>query len=103
VRRAGLALAGWIALVVGCHVVLGYHGYSKLLRYVILVTPATVLLFALVTSAAWRQARASATPAAGRALLYALLAAAVAGFALEIAQGVITPFFDPSDLIRPLF
>jgi hypothetical protein len=103
VRRIGLALLGWIALVVGCHVVLGYHGYSKLLRYVILVSPATVLLFALVASAAWREARTESSPRPVRALLWALLALAVAGFVLEIAQGVVTPLLDPSDLIRPLF
>lgn len=94
VRRIGLALLAWIALVVGCHVVLGYQGYSKLLRYVILVSPATVLLFALVTSAAWRRTGA---------LRVALLALAAAGLVLELAQGVVTPLFDPSDLIRPLF
>jgi 4-amino-4-deoxy-L-arabinose transferase-like glycosyltransferase len=103
VRPIGLALVGWIALVVGCHVVLGYHGYSKLLRYVILVSPATVLLFVLVTSAAWRQARAGSSPRPLRALLYVLLAVGFAGFALEIAQGVVTPVLDPSDLIRPFF
>jgi 4-amino-4-deoxy-L-arabinose transferase-like glycosyltransferase len=102
VRRIGLALVGWIALIVGCHVVLGYHGYSKLLRYVILVSPATVLLFALVSGAAFRQARA-APSAPVRTLLYALLALGFAGFALEIAQGVVTPLLDPSDLIRPFF
>lgn len=102
VRRIGLALLGWIALIVGCHVVLGYQGYSKLLRYVILVSPATVLLFAFVTSAASRHARTeSSTPL--RAALYALLAVGFVGFALEIAQGVVTPLFDPSDLIRPFF
>lgn len=102
VRRVGLALVGWIALVVAVHVVLGYHGYSKLLRYVILVTPATVLLFALVTRSAWQALRSGALRPVERAVLWGLFAVSLFGCLLELTQGVVTPFLDPSDLIRPI-
>jgi 4-amino-4-deoxy-L-arabinose transferase-like glycosyltransferase len=103
VRRLGLALVGWIALVTLTHVVLGYAGYSKVLRYVILTTPASVLLFALVVDAARERLRAGPPFPGGQRLAQALLVLAAIGFVLEIAQGVKTPIFDNSDLILPFW
>jgi 4-amino-4-deoxy-L-arabinose transferase-like glycosyltransferase len=101
VRRVGLALGSWIGVVVAVHVALGFVGYSKLLRYVILVSPATVLLFALVTSASWSELRAGSRSRLARTAGWALVALALLAFVLEIAQGLATPLLDPSDLIRP--
>jgi 4-amino-4-deoxy-L-arabinose transferase-like glycosyltransferase len=83
----------WIATVTGLAIVLGGLGYSKLLRYVVLVTPATVLL------AGWAVAKLEqARP--GRRWLAALLAV---GFLLEIAHGVQTMRVYPDRAwIRPL-
>jgi 4-amino-4-deoxy-L-arabinose transferase-like glycosyltransferase len=103
VRRLGLALVSWIALVTAVHVALGYAGYSKVLRYVILVTPATVLLFALVTDHAWRHLRGRSRERGGRTLALALLTLAALGFVLEIAQGIKTPVVDNSDVIVPFW
>jgi len=102
-RRIALALLGWIAVVLVTVVALGAIGYSKLLRYAVLVTPATVLLFALVAGRAWT-ARADASLAPGRRrLATALVALAAAGLALEVAQGIHTPLLDwRSDRIGPL-
>ena len=92
------ALVGWIVLVVGIHVLLGFIGYSKLLRYVILVTPATVLLFGLAVQ------ELAGRLAPRRALIVGLFAFLMVGFVLEVSQGIVTPLLD-SDfvLIRPLF
>jgi len=103
VRRIGLVLLGWIALVTLTHVVLGYAGYSKVLRYVILVTPASVLLFALVVEAALERLRSGPPLPGGRRLAQALLVLAALGFVLEVVQGVKTPVVDNSDLILPLW
>ena len=46
-RFVAISLALWICLIVGVIAGLGAIGYSKLLRYVILVTPAELCLWAL--------------------------------------------------------
>ncbi len=101
-RNKALALLVWIAAVVGAHVVLGAMGYPKLLRYVILATPATVLLFVLVTSGLIEAVRERQPVPGGPRMAAALLVLAALGFGLEIAQGVVTPLRDNLDLIRPL-
>jgi hypothetical protein len=102
-RRTGAALLLWVAVIVAAHVWLGSLGYSKVLRYLILVTPATILLFARSLGAAFAPA-----PAGGSALAFArtgtgrvLVALAALGFALELAQGVTTGIAD-RDLIVPI-
>ena len=45
--KRGAALVVWITVIVGVHMVVGAFGYSKLIRYVVLVTPATIVLFGL--------------------------------------------------------
>jgi hypothetical protein len=82
VRAVGLALVGWIALGVLPHVALGYLGYSKLLRYVVLVTPAAILLFALTSAEALGRARKGGP---GRRILLTL---AAVGLLLEVSLGV---------------
>jgi hypothetical protein len=99
--RVGAALLLWIVTVVAAHMVLGAMGYSKILRYIVLVSPATCLLFALTFSAAvrtFRQPRGMSTAA----VLVTILA--VAGFALEITQGLKTSLHDNarSDMLSPL-
>jgi 4-amino-4-deoxy-L-arabinose transferase-like glycosyltransferase len=101
VRRKGLALWAWIVAVVAAHVVLGAIGYSKLLRYVILITPATVLLFAVCITAAWSRLKAGAPLLGSRAFTWAVLGLAGVGIALEVFQGVKTPLYDNRDIIHP--
>jgi len=99
--RAGTALVLWILTIVIAHMILGAMGYSKIVRYIALVTPATCLLFALTFSAAvqWVRQRRSVTP--GAVLLIVL---AVAGLGLEVAQGLKTSLHDNarSDMLSPL-
>jgi len=105
-RRVVFALAGWAAVVVGAHVGLGAMGYSKLLRYIILATPA------LITLAAWAADRLGPAPATAAAprpvggqsrraskgrspalVLLSLLFAA--GVVLEVSQGISAATEDP--------
>jgi len=89
-RRTSLALLLWAAAIVLVHVGLGYLGFSKVLRYVILVSPALIVLFAAHAGTAWRR-----TPRS-----WALVGLALVGLALEIVQGVHTMRLN-KDLILP--
>ncbi len=101
-RRVGAALLGWILGIVAIQIGLGFVGYSKLLRYVILVTPACLLLFGLVASEAVTWLAAPVRAPRQRAFAMALVTAAAAGLALELAQGVAAAVVD-DDYIHPLF
>jgi 4-amino-4-deoxy-L-arabinose transferase-like glycosyltransferase len=98
-RRLGLALALWIVTVVGFHVALGYTGYSKLLRYIILVVPPSVILFTLLFEAAVASFRDSRR----RVLVAAAIAVAVVGLCLQIAAGIQTSYAVKRDVIEPIF
>ncbi len=102
--KRGAALVFWIVVVVGIHVALGAMGYSKVLRYVILVTPATVLLFSLVVGGAVQSIHEGRWLPGGRVVTAALLLLAVAGLGLEVIQGLETSMADNQmmDLICPL-
>jgi 4-amino-4-deoxy-L-arabinose transferase-like glycosyltransferase len=98
----GAACVLWIAVVVGAHVALGMAGYAKLLRLVILVSPAACLLFGVAVSGAASRALRSA--GAHRLAAAGLVVFLLAGLATETAQGLRTLLFDnrASDLIVPL-
>ena len=102
VRRKGPALAGWIAVPLAAHIGLGFAGYSKLLRYLILVTPATVLLFTLVAANAWESFRAGGFLPGGKAWTRVLLFAAMAGLVSLPWSRKQEPVLDPAALILPL-
>jgi len=78
-RAVVLALCAWIALVTAVAMGLGALGYSKLLRYVVLASPATVLL------AGWAAGACEGARGARRIALASFL---VVGCALEVAHGV---------------
>jgi 4-amino-4-deoxy-L-arabinose transferase-like glycosyltransferase len=86
-----IALWLWIASLVGVHVALGFLGYSKLLRYLVLATPAIVLLPVVLAS----RLRLQQSPA--------LLALLALGVGLEIAQGVCVALATQAPLIMPWF
>lgn len=96
---AGLVL--WLVAVVGAHMVLGAMGFSKILRYIVLVTPAAALLFALGLAGTIDWIRARRKLGIGAILLIAI---AAAGLGLEVAQGIKTSLVDNAqlDMIRPL-
>jgi len=101
VGRVGAGLMCWIAAVVVAHMILGAMGYSKIVRYIVLVTPATCLLFALTFSAAVESMRRRRPLAASAVLLVAF---AVVGLGLEVAQGLKTSLYDTAraDMLTPL-
>jgi len=101
-RRVGGALLGWIAVVLAVVIGLAFIGYSKLLRYAVLVTPATVLLFGLAAGEVASRLSDPDVAGGAKARLRFLVALAAVGLVLEIAQGVFTPMLDHSDLIRPI-
>ena len=96
-RIAG-ALVLWITVVVAAHMVLGAIGYSKLLRYVVTITPATVVLAGMAAA----QLVASGTRLR-RGVRVAAAVALAAGIALECAHGVqVMVRYPDRAWIRPL-
>jgi 4-amino-4-deoxy-L-arabinose transferase-like glycosyltransferase len=93
----GLACVAWIAFVLAVHVALGAIGYSKVLRYVILVVPACVLLVGVAVASV----RAASAIAERRALARAFGLLLGLALALEVTQGVVTAWRQ-GDLIEPL-
>jgi 4-amino-4-deoxy-L-arabinose transferase-like glycosyltransferase len=104
--RLALALVGWIATVVGFYVYLGFLGYSKVLRYLILVTPASLLLFTLAVrevAARFSAELSGPRPAGVKWASMGMLVALAAGLLLEILHGIRTALFDRAALIFPLW
>lgn len=102
VRWRALSLYLWIAVVLAFHVAVGMSGYSKVVRYVILLTPASVLVFGLLVSEASRRFDPRALATGRNGWIAAALLAAAAGLALEIAAGIhVTVHFD-RNLIVPI-
>jgi hypothetical protein len=79
-------------------------GYSKVLRYVMLVTPAAVVLFALVADGAVRFARGGRRFPGRKAAAILMLLLAAAGLDMGVARSLRTSFVDnrQTDIIRPL-
>ena len=103
VRRLGLSCLVWILTVIGFHVAVGFLGYSRVLRYIILITPATVLLFAgMLPGVVQRLRSPDVSPrfrmVAGPAIIVSLLA-----LLLEMAAGVQAAMNYELALILPLF
>jgi 4-amino-4-deoxy-L-arabinose transferase-like glycosyltransferase len=92
-RRVSIALALWIGFIILVHVALGYLGFSKVLRYVILVSPATILLFVVQGASAWRAAKPNGEG-------WGLAGLAAVAFIYEIGQGIHTMAVS-RDLIIP--
>jgi 4-amino-4-deoxy-L-arabinose transferase-like glycosyltransferase len=99
VRAAATACLLWLVLVIGFHTALGLAGYSKLLRYVILATPASILLPALLVPCS-RQAL-STKGAFVRAVRWPVTACLAAGVVAEVATGIAAAFRFQSALIVP--
>jgi 4-amino-4-deoxy-L-arabinose transferase-like glycosyltransferase len=101
VGRVGAGLVCWILAIVVAHMILGAMGYSKIVRYIVLVTPATCILFALTFSATIESLRTRRGITAGALLLVTL---AFAGLGLEVAQGLKTSLYDNArgDMLKPL-
>jgi hypothetical protein len=102
-RRIGVGLLLWIACVLGVVMALGATGYSKLLRYAVLVTPATVLLAGLAAGIVFDR-RTDRRLSPGTRLVVEVLAILMAiGVILEVSQGFATPILNSKfDIIVPI-
>ena len=103
VRRRALWALAWIACVVGAHVALGFAGYPKLLRLVVLVTPPAIVLASALLAAAVEHLRAGDWTGRRRVAATALVAVALLGVGLEVAAGVRAAVQYEADLVTPLF
>lgn len=98
-RGLGAVFILWMAVVLTFHIVLGAKGYSKVMRYVILVAPAAILLFSMSFAQVATRFRGE-----NHRWLYAgLLAVSVAAAGLEAAAGIKSAMLYGKDLIFPLF
>jgi 4-amino-4-deoxy-L-arabinose transferase-like glycosyltransferase len=84
-RRPTAVLVAWVASMVLVNVWLGYLGYSKLLRYAILLVPAAIVWFGLAVEAALA---AFARGGRSRPVAAAFLVAAALALAFESLLGV---------------
>jgi 4-amino-4-deoxy-L-arabinose transferase-like glycosyltransferase len=102
-RWLAAALTVWITVVASVNIALGAAGYSKLLRYLVLMAPATVVLFGLAATEAARLLATAAKGTPRRAGAFVLASVLFSGFVLEVAQGVTTIRVYPDRAwIRPL-
>lgn len=99
-RSAGLGAVFilWVAVVLAFHVVLGAQGYSKVVRYVILLVPGAILLFSMSFAGALERFRQG-----GRArwVYGALIVLSVGALGLEAAAGIKSAVLYGKDLIFP--
>lgn len=98
VRGLGAVFILWMAVVLLFHIVLGAQGYSKVMRYVILVAPAAILLFSMAFSEASGRFREGSHL---RWLYGALLAVSIVAAGLEAAAGIKSAALYGKDLIFP--
>lgn len=95
IRRPLLLWAGTVLIF---HMVVGWFGYSIVLRYLILLVPPAILLFSQGMDELMEHFNAGG---ADRSRVY-LLFIAILAITLEIIQGIVTTFSYTKDLIVPL-
>ncbi len=102
VRQMGFSLFSWILIITLFHVMIGYWGYSKVLRYIILITPASIILFALLLDEAVNMLREKELTSNMKRATVGLIVVSVAAVFMEVATGVYTSFAVQRDLILPI-
>jgi 4-amino-4-deoxy-L-arabinose transferase-like glycosyltransferase len=101
-RFLGFALITWMVVIVMFHVLMGYWGYSKVLRYIILITPASVLMCAQLLSEAIKQISEGVFGTGMGRVAVAMVAISIVAVFAEMATGVNVTLAYKSDLILPL-
>jgi len=86
IRATAAACLLWIAIVIAFHMMLGFAGYSKLLRYIILLTPASVLLPSLMIP--YCMERLPRKGSFARGLERSLLVCTAVAILVEVATGI---------------
>lgn len=97
----GFSLFFWIGTILAVHIFLGFIGYSKLMRYVILAVPPAVLVFTLVMNEAIEKIKSNGVSSLRAKILLAVTAIASISFLLEIAAGMKSALLYNHDIIIP--
>jgi 4-amino-4-deoxy-L-arabinose transferase-like glycosyltransferase len=103
IRWWGLSCLIWIAAILAAHIALGSMGYSKVVRYVILVVPASVALFSMVMIEAIARLRLGIGLTIRKELTWILTTTGALAFFIEIAAGILSSLRYKVDLILPIF
>jgi 4-amino-4-deoxy-L-arabinose transferase-like glycosyltransferase len=98
-RASATACLLWLFVVIAFHIALGFAGYSKLLRYIILATPASILLPALLAPYAWETL--SNKGSLVRMLRLPVMICLAVGTVAEVAAGISAAFHVQRALIAP--
>ena len=100
-RWLRLSLLIWVLTVLAFHITLGFIGYSKVLRYAILMTPALIILFSsLLDEAVYRFGNEENSPIAGTFTV--IIGISLLAFAMEILTGIQVSLFSHKDIIFPM-
>lgn len=99
----GLSFLVWIAVILAIHIVLGSLGYSKVVRYVILIVPASVTLFSLVMIEAIARLRLKSGLSVKKGLTWILTIIGALAFLMEIASGILSSLLYKKAIIFPFF
>lgn len=100
-RWLRLSLLIWILTVLIFHMVLGLTGYSKVLRYAILMTPAIIILFSSLLDEAIYSFRDEGLSKKSRILALAISISMLA-YVMEVLTGIQVSIFSSKDIIYPL-
>lgn len=100
-RWLRMSLMIWILTVLAFHIALGFIGYSKVLRYAILMTPAFIILFSSLLDEAICRFRNEGNSPVTEALTV-VISISLLAYALEILTGVQVSLFTHKDIIFPL-
>ena len=100
-RWLRLSLMVWILTVLVFHIALGFMGYSKVLRYAILMTPAFIILFSsLLDEAIYRFRDEGGSPLTRT--LTVIISISLLAYVMEIATGIQVSLFSHKDIIFPV-
>lgn len=100
-RWLRLSLLIWILTVLIFHMVLGFMGYSKVLRYAILMTPAIIILFSSLLDDAIYRFRDEGVSIKSR-ILALVISISLLAYVMEILTGIQVSLFSSKDIIYPL-
>ncbi len=100
-RWLRLSLMIWILTVLAFHIALGFIGYSKVLRYAILMTPPLIILFSsLLDEAICRFRNDGNSP--NTDFLTIIICISLLAYVMEILTGVNLLLFSHRDIIFPI-
>lgn len=100
-RWMRFSLLIWILTVLAFHMALGFMGYSKVLRYVILMTPAIIILFSSLLDEAIARFR-NEGDSQNNVILKSIIVVSLLAYVMEILAGIQVSLFSHKDIIYPI-